>query len=850
MSEKLLEYFEGDQLASDVWLNKYADKGEETPDDMHVRIAEEFYRIDKKYQEQEDYSLRSKLSRYGQVRTPLTNKIILRMINNFKYIVPQGSIMATLGTNIIASLSNCWVAESPTDSYGGILRFDAHLAYYYKRRGGVGGDISNLRPEGTTTQNTAKTTSGMVSFMPRFSNTTREVAMEGRRGALMLSCSVNHPDIMKFIKVKRDGTSITGANISVRLTDEFMEAVENDEDYILTFPCDARNFFGNVDYYDIPYDTLGNDGVRYYKKIKAKEIYDELVISAKEYAEPGVMYWDNVLNYDPCAVYYQFLPICSNPCGEQFLNANDSCRLMLLNLYSFVKNPFTKYSALDLDLLYKMSYEHARLGDNLVDLELEYIQRIIDKIKSDPESDEIKQQELELWEKSYANTQAGRRIGLGITALADMLAALGLKYDSTEGMAVIKTVMSIKMRAELDCLIDLAILRGAFTGWDNSLEYPIEYGIETPANNFYGILAREFPEQVDRMKIWGRRSVSWSTIAPAGSVSILTKTSSGCEPLFYYWYFRRKKINPSEAGNRIDFTDETGDHWQNYAVLHPKFKIWLNVNYPKLSDKDIELLTEEELLVYAEKSPWFGATANSIDWIKRNEIQAILQKYTTNAISSTINLPSNVTLEEVSAIYMSGWKFGLKGQTVYVDGSRSGVLVTKVDKKLDKFGYVDALKRPKSLPCEIHTTTSKGKKWNVIVGILDGNPYEVFAMEHFTNETHMDLVKIKQGRYDLVKNKETYSEDVTSEMNSEEEIVTRLISTSLRHGADIKFIVEQLNKSHGDMFSFSKAIARVIKKYIPDGSKSTVSCEDCGSSEVIFEEGCNKCRNCGSSKCG
>lgn len=486
------------------------------------------------------------------------------------------------------------------------------------------------------------------------------------RGALMQSIDINHPDVMEFIKVKRDGTSVTGANISVRLNNEFMKAVENDEDYILRFPCHRTNFFGNVDYKDLPYNELTTDGIGYIKRIKAKEYWDEIIKSAKNYAEPGLMFWDNVLENDPAAVYDKYKPITSNPCGEQFLNSEDSCRLTAMNLYSFVNKPFTKEAEIDYKKLYEVSYEHCRLGDDLVDLELKYIQRIIDKIKSDPEPDKIKRQELELWENSYKKAQEGRRVGLGITALSDMLAALGLKYDSDEALKITDKVMYTKMEAELDCIIDLAILRGTFDGWQKELEFLTDADNElcSGTNNFYHNLLIKFPEQAKRMYKYGRRSVNWSTIAPTGSVSILTQTSSGCEPLFQPFYMRRKKINPGEAGVRVDFVDEVGDSWQEFPVLHPRFKDWM-IGYIGLhGGYSVSDYSERELQKLFEKSPWYKATANDIDWQRRNEIQAILQRYTTNAISSTINLPSTVTEEEVSKIYFDGWKLGLKGTTV------------------------------------------------------------------------------------------------------------------------------------------------------------------------------------------
>ena len=860
MNNELIKYFNGDELAANVWLSKYAQNGETHPDQMHGRMAKEFAKIEYHYQEieHETGDWIEKLSKYGKVRSDLTEETIYELFKDFKYIIPQGSIMSTLGTDLIASLSNCWVAESPLDSYAGIHKTDGDLIYYYKRRGGVGIDISNLRPSNTFTNNTAKSSTGAVSFMNRFSNTTREVAMNGRRGALMISMDVNHPDIMDFIKIKRDLTQVTGANISIKLNNSFMKAVENDEDYILRFPCDSPEFIfapDNLNYNEL-YKGTGNT---YIKKIRAKEYWDEIIKSAKEYAEPGLMYWDNMLNNDPAAVYEQYRPICSNPCGEQFLNANDSCRLMAVNLFSFVLNPFTEEAKLDFSNIYKVFYEALRLGDNLVDSEAEYIDRIIEKIKSDPESNEIKQQELNLWIKSKEKCLAGRRVGLGITALGDMLAALNFKYDSDEALEIIKAVMQTKMEAELDCTIDLAILRGHFEGWDAKQEFHISSQLNEGKNEFYQFLWSKYPNQVERMQKYGRRNINWSTVAPTGSVSILTQTSSGVEPLFMPYYMRRKKINPNEVGVRVDFTDQNGDKWQEFAVLHPKFKDWLYYyinncpqDYLEENIKDIENFNNEQLNTYFKLSPWYQSTANDIDWKKRVEIQAILQKYTTNAISSTINLPSTVTYEEVSNIYMYGWKAGLKGQTVYVDGSRSGVLVsTDTKPQNSSFEYKDAIKRPKELDGEMFITVANGQKYKVIIGSIDSKPYEVFAslyVEEDGKPRKGKIIKEKKNLYNFYSSGEVLY--VTADMTDEEAIITRLASMSLRHGANIKFLVEQLNKSNGNITSFGKAVARILKKYIPEDAISKDKCTECGEESMVYEEGCKKCNSCGASYCG
>jgi len=678
--------------------------------------------------------------------------------------------------------------------------------------------------------------------------------MNGRRGALMLSIDVRHPDVMDFITVKRDLTQVTGANISIRINNDFMKAVENDEDYILRFPCNfdmtslvARNI---EEIKEQPYNELKEIGEGLYvKRIKAKEYWDEIIKSAKDFAEPGLMYWDTALDYDPAAVYDVYRPISTNPCGEQFLNANDSCRLMANNLFSFVINPFTSEARIDEEKLYSVSYESLRLGDGLVDLEAEYIQRIIDKIISDPESDEVKRQELELWIKSKQKALAGRRVGLGITALGDMLAALGFKYDSDEALKTIEHVMSIKMKAELDATIDLAILRDTFEGWDVNKEYAVVLGsLGAGKNSFYEFILQKFPEQANRMAKYGRRNSNWSTVAPTGSVSILTQTSSGVEPLFMPYYMRRKKVNPNEKNVKVDFIDQNGDNWQEFAVMHSKFKDWIYISQNwNPNNNEVDKLTKEELVVLFEKSPWFGSTANDIDWLKRVEIQSILQAYTTNAISSTINLPSTVSYKDVSDIYMQGWKKGLKGQTVYVDGSRSGVLVDSSKEVKSSFEYKDAVKRPKELEADMHVAQSGNGKFTIIVGKLNDKPYEIFVHDYVAEDG-----KARKGKL-TKKTKGLYMFDnleVSTEMTDEQTAITRLVSTSLRHGADIKYIVEQLSKCEGDLFSFTKAVARVLKKYIPEGEKSTLTCQDCGGTNVIFEEGCSKCLDCGSSKCG
>lgn len=862
--KELLEYFKGDELASGVWEGKYKQDGETTPDDMHKRLAKEFARVERHYwlnepskHEAEDIADIDKLSQYGQIREKLTEDKIYEFFKDFKYIIPQGSIMSQLGAKSIGSLSNCFVIGQPEDSYGGIFQKDEEMAQLMKRRGGVGIDISTLRPKDTSVSNAAKTTTGAVSFMHRFSNTTREVAQNGRRGALMISIDINHPDVMDFIKIKRDLSQVTGANISIKLNDEFMKAVEKDENYILRFPCDWNA--EGIEMYGGEPDTLYEfDKDQYYKCVRAKEYWDEIIKSAHGVAEPGLMFWDAMVDYSPDGAYPQFKQVTTNPCSEIGMQPYDACRLIAVNLFSFVKDPFTDKAEFDSKKFYEVNYEAMRLSDDLIDLEIEHINRILDKISKDPEKSESRFRERLLWERVRETAQASRRTGLGFTALGDTLAALGYKYDSDEALLFIEQMMHVKMESELDCTIDLAILRGTFEGWDKNTEFDDQvpknsYGkLALEGNNdFYQFLVENFPTQTERMHKHGRRNVSWSTVAPTGTVSLLAQTTSGIEPLFMGYYMRRKKVNPSDKDTRVDFTDQNGDTWQEFPVLHPKFKEWIDIQYKSSEDSwakpDIDNLDKEDLEFLFEKSPWYGSTANDIDWVKRVEIQSIIQKYITHSISSTINLPENVSLDSVSEIYLESWKKGLKGITVYRDGSRSGVLVSTENKERDSFDYIDATKRPKELQAEVYLTKVSGQFYNVFVGLLNSKPYEIFIESGSLAYSKGKIIKAKKGMYNYCV--DDLCIPISSEMTDEQSAITRLVSTSLRHGADIKFIVEQLQKTPGDIFSFTKGLARVLKKYIPDGAKSTVKCLECGSENVVFENGCNMCKDCGSGSC-
>lgn len=637
--ESTLSYFNGDELATSTWVNKYALKSskgeflELTPNDMHLRMAREFARKERDYAVSKNANDTVPLSEYGQKRSLLDEGKIFNYFKNFKYIIPQGSVMASLGNKYIyASLSNCIVLPEIYDSYGGIFYTDQQMGQLFKRRCGVGVDISSLRPSGARVANAAGTSSGAVSFMERFSNTTREVAQEGRRGALMITMDVAHPDIEQFVAVKQDLTKITGANVSVRLSDEFMKAVEADSDFTLRFPVDAER----------PVIS---------RKIKARDLWNIIIACAHNTAEPGLIFWDRQHHYSTSSVYPDFKNTSTNPCSEIAMQGGDSCRLIAINLFSFVDKPFTANATFDYEKLYEVTYESQRLMDDLVDLELEHVERIIEKIKSDPEPEFIKTVELETWKLFYESGKRGRRTGLGFTALADTIAALNIKFDTDEALLAIEHIMKTKCKAEFNSSIDMAIERGKFADFNSETENTSE---------FVQMLSKELPDVYERMMLAGRRNISISTVAPTGSISILSQTSSGIEPVFQLEYSRRKKINTGDKNARVDFVDVSGDKWQEFSVYHPKLKMWLELNGGK----------------GVNESPYHAATAQEIDWQQRIKIQALVQKYTTHSISSTINLPANTTVKRVHEIYLQAWKQGLKGITVYRDGARSGVLIS------------------------------------------------------------------------------------------------------------------------------------------------------------------------------
>ena len=742
---------------------------------------------------------------------------------------PQGSVMSSLGnSHVIASLSNCIVLPEIYDSYGGIFHTDQQLAQLFKRRCGVGIDISSLRPAGMMVSNSAGTTPGAISFMDRFSNTTREVAQNGRRGALMVTIDIAHPDVEQFITIKQDLSKITGANISVKLSDEFMNAVASNGEYTLRWPVDSPK-------------------PQFSKNIKARELWNVIIKSAHNTAEPGLIFWDRQHYYSTSSVYPGFKNISTNPCSEIAMQGGDSCRLIAINLYNFVDKPFTPEASFDYKKFYEVTYESQRLMDDLVDLELEAIERILAKIESDPEPDEIKATELNTWKLLYAAGERGRRTGLGFTALGDTMAALNLKFDSTEALSEVDTIMRTKCSAEFDSSIDMAIERGKFSDFDPAIEATSE---------FVQMMEKDFPEVYKRMMAYGRRNISLSTVAPTGTLSMLAQSSSGLEPVFMLSYKRRRKVNPQDKNARVDFVDATGDSWQEFTVYHQKLKNWMEVT----GRNDITL------------SPYYGSTASEIDWMKRIELQAIVQKYTTHSISSTINLAADTDVEKVGAIYLEAWKKGLKGITVYRDGSRSGVLVstdTKSEKKKNEIVETEPPKRPKVLEADIIRFMNHNEKWIAVVGLLNGKPYEVFtgkAEESFFIPAWVEkgwVIKNKSDegkkRYDFqFLDKDGYRvtmEGLSRLFDKEYWNYAKLISGVLRHGMPLPHVVnlvQNLNLYNDTINTWKNGVERALKKFIPNGTKAVDhKCSACGDPDgLIYEEGCLKCKSCGHSKCG
>ncbi len=829
-----LEYFKGDALAAEVWLNKYALKDsneniyELTPDDMHKRIAREFARAESKF------------------KNALGEDEIYELIKDFKYIVPQGSPMAGIGNNFqFVSLSNCFVIgnDKDSDSYGGILKLDQELVQLMKRRAGVGLDLSFVRPKGSPVKNSALTSTGVVPFMERYSNSTREVAQDGRRGALMESISIIHPDSEDFINAKMDEKKVTGANISVRISDEFMKASIAEKKYTQKYPIDSLE----------PTFT---------KDIEANVLWKKIIHNAWKRAEPGILFWDTIIkeSIPDCYSDLGFKTTSTNPCGEITLCPNDSCRLLILNLYSYVENPFTENAKFNFELFKKHTKIAQRLMDDLIELELEKIDKIIGKITKDPEDSEIKRTELNLWKNIKDKCIKGRRTGLGITAEGDMIAALGLTYGTDDANDFsVKVHKALKLNA-YSSSVELAKERGAFPIYDKDKELN---------NPFINRIKKEDPELYDNMVKYGRRNIALLTIAPTGSVSILTQTTSGIEPVFMVSYMRRKKINPNDKNSRIDFTDSVGDCWQEYPVFHHKF-----IDYLKIKEYDIDKvlnMTKDEIDKIVKKSPYYKATSNDVDWVKKVEMQGRVQKHIDHSISVTVNLPENISEEVVSKVYETGWKSGCKGMTVYRDGSRSGVLISESEKKEQEKEQMimdnHAPKRPKFLDADVHRFINKGEKWIAIVGLLEKRPYEIFTGKEEDFEIPKNVengvirrMKIEtESRYDFIINHKTDDvmivEGLSKAFSSDYHNYAKMISSILRHGMPLQYVVDlvdSLNLGEEVLTTWKAGVVRSIKKYIKDGTKvKGATCDNCGAEDsMVFQEGCLKCRSCSASKCG
>ncbi len=826
--EASVEYFSGDEFAAKVFVDKYALQNtsgtylELTPAEMHRRLAKEFARIEKKYP------------------NPLEEEVIFSLLDRYKYIVPQGSPMSAIGNPYqLQSLSNCFVVQGvhsdKLDSYGGIMLADQELAQIMKRRGGVGLDISGIRPKDVITNNAAKTTDGLGVFMERFSNTCREVAQNGRRGAEMITISINHPEIETFINIKRNLTKVTGANISIRLNDDFMAAVKNDQEYTLRWPVEASPEKAKVT-----------------KTIRAKDIWDQIIDSAWTSAEPGLLFWDTVKKNTPSDIYHEFghNSISTNPCGEIVLPAYDACRLLVLNLSAYVKNPFTKDASFDFKKFHQHTIVAQRLMDDIIDLEIECIDRIIAKVKADPEPEEVKAVELRLWKKIREMNVSGRRTGLGITALGDAVAMMGIKYGDPDSIEMTRKIYRALAVGSHTSSCIMAKERGAFPIFNYELEKGHEY--------LRGIFRDCTPETRKLWKSSGRRNIANTTTAPAGSVSSQTRTTSGIEPVYMLSYVRRKKHNPSDKNARVDFVDAMGDQWQEFTVYHYGVKRWMEVT----GETDIS------------KSPYFGATANEIDWVASVDLQAAAQDSIDHSISKTCNIPEEATKELVSQVYMRAWEKGCKGFTVYRDKCRDGVLISKSTAASNKtqdgrpmgIEIVMAPKRPLELPCDIKKAKIQGEQWTIFVGLLDGKPYEVFGglSKYVDIPNKFKMGKIaKNGKvqdittYNLIIGEgedQMMVKDIANVFeNANFGAFTRTISLALRHGTPVQYVVEQLQKDkHSDVTSFSIVIARVLKHYIKDGTKSTAQrkCPKCGKeNSFAYQEKCLKCMNCDWSKC-
>ena len=828
------EYFGGDQLAARVWLSKYALKDsdgnlyERTPDDMHHRIAAELARIDRNY------------------ANPVDEKVFFDLLKDFKYIVPQGGPMSGIGnTRQIVSLSNCFVIgnEGLTDSYGGVMRIDEEQVQLMKRRGGVGHDLSHLRPAGSPVKNSALTSTGIVPFMERYSNTTREVAQDGRRGALMLSVSIKHPDSEDFIDAKLIAGKVTGANISVKITDDFMKAVIEHRDFVQQYPVDSNK-------------------PMVVKTVNPENIWKKIVHNAWSSAEPGILFWDTIIreSIPDCYADLGYRTVSTNPCGEIPLCPYDSCRLLALNLYSYVDNPFTPKAKFNFDKFKEHVHYAARMMDDIIDLELEKIDSILAKIDSDPEDEEIKHVERHLWEKIRDKAVRGRRMGIGITAEGDMIAALNMRYSSDEANAfAVEVQKTLAIEAYRESVI-MAKERGAFPIFDAKREKD---------NPFINRIKDAAPKVYEDMLKYGRRNIAMLTIAPTGTTSIMTQTTSGIEPVFKVYYKRRRKINPNDPESHIDYVDpDTGEKFEEYIVYHHKFVDWLKVNGYNVDD--VMKLPEEEVEKIVAKSPYNMATANDIDYINKVRMQGAIQKWVDHSISVTINMPNNISADVVAECYMEAWKSGCKGVTVYRDGSRSGVLVDakKSDNKEEK--PVTVHERPKVLDADIVRFSNQNENWIAFIGLVNGSPYEIFTgrveddvLNIPKSISHGYIVKVplQDGttRYDFqYKNKYNYVttfEGLSHIFDSEYWNYAKLISGVLRHGMEIDKVVKLVTSLQlsDNINTWKAGVARALKRYIPNGTSvdNSQKCPGCGQKgTLVYQDGCVKCTSCGYSKCG
>lgn len=834
--DSALEYFKGDELAARVWSSKYSLKDSDgnfyelTPDDMHHRIASEITRIEKKYP------------------NPMSEEEVFDLLRGFRYIVPQGSPMAGIGNTFqVGSLSNCFVIglDGHPDSYGGIIRIDEEQVQLMKRRGGVGHDLSHIRPKGSAVKNSALTSTGLVPFMERYSNSTREVAQDGRRGALMMTVSIKHPDAESFIDAKMTEGKVTGANVSVKIDDKFMECALSGEPYKQQFP-------------------IAGDNPSFVKETDATSIWNKIVHNAWKSAEPGVLFWDTIQreSVPDCYADLGFETVSTNPCGEIPLCPYDSCRLVAINLYSYVKNPFTPEAYFDFDLFRKHVGKAQRIMDDIIDLEMEKIDTIISKIKKDPETDEVKFTELNLWNKIRSKTLKGRRTGCGTTGEGDMLAALGLRYGTPEA-----TDFSVEVHRQLALAyyrasVEMAEERGAFEVYD----------AEREKNNPYISRLRESdPELYERMVKSGRRNIACLTIAPTGTTSIMTQTSSGIEPVFLPVYRRKRKVNPNDENVKVDFVDEVGDSFEEYIVYHHKFLEWMKVNgiEPKKN------MTAEEIDELVKRSPYYKATSNDVDWMEKVRMQGAVQKWVDHSISVTINLPSDVTEELVGNLYVEAWKAGCKGCTVYRDGSRNNVLASVKSKK-DNHNHSDASthehlsKRPRELEADVVRFQNSKEKWIAFVGLVGGKPYEIFTGLVDDEDgifcpksvSHGKIIKTVDAegkkRYDFqFVNKRGYKttiEGLSEKFNPEFWNYAKLISGVLRYGMPIDQVLKLVGTLELDSTSINtwkNGVERALKKYLPNGTEAKgQKCPRCGAETLIYQEGCLICTTCGSSKCG